>query len=97
MADKKAATAAAQTQSDKPKKNDGAKKVSFFDKVKNFFKGIGKYFKDTKSELKKVVWPSKKDVRNNTLIVLAVVAITVVALVILDTVFGGVMRLIIGA
>mgnify|MGYP000541502439 CR=1 FL=1 len=60
MADNKAATAAAQTQSDKPKKNDGKKKVSFFDKVKNFFKGIGKYFKDTKSELKKVVWPSKK-------------------------------------
>ena len=49
MADKKAATAAAQTQSDKPKKND-AKKVSFFGKVKNFFKGIGKYFKDTKSD-----------------------------------------------
>ena len=49
MADKKAATAAAQTQSDKPKKNDGVKKVSFFGKVKNFFKGIGKYFKDTKS------------------------------------------------
>ena len=45
MADNKAATAAAQTQSDKPKKNDGKKKVSFFDKVKNFFKGIGKYFK----------------------------------------------------
>ena len=41
MADNKAATAAAQTQSDKPKKNDGKKKVSFFDKVKNFFKGIG--------------------------------------------------------
>ena len=51
MADNKAATAAAQTQSDKPKKTDGKKKVSFFDKVKNFFKGIGKYFKDTKSEL----------------------------------------------
>ena len=49
MADNKAATAAAQTQSDKPKKNDGKKKVSFFDKVKNFFKGIGKYFKDRKS------------------------------------------------
>ena len=63
MADNKAATAAAQTQSDKPKKNDGKKKVSFFDKVKNFFKGIGKYFKDTKSELKKVVWPSKNDVK----------------------------------
>ena len=77
MADKKAATAAAQTQSDKPKKNDGKKKVSFFDKVKNFFKGIGKYFKDTKSELKKVVWPSKNDVKTNTITVIVVVLIAV--------------------
>ena len=97
MADKKAATAAAQTQSDKPKKNDGAKKVSFFDKVKNFFKGIGKYFKDTKSELKKVVWPSKKDTKNNTIVVLVVVAIAAVVMIALDAIFGGVMGLIIGA
>ena len=36
-------------------KNDGVKKVSFFGKAQELFKGIGKYFKDTKSELKKVV------------------------------------------
>ena len=48
MADKKAVNTAAQAQSDK------TKKTSFFGKVKNFFKGIGKYFKDTKGELKKV-------------------------------------------
>lgn len=86
MADKKAATAAAQTQSDKPKKNDGAKKVSFFDKVKNFFKGIGKYFKDTKSELKKVVWPTKSQMLNNTLIVLACVLVVGIFIVIFDQV-----------
>ena len=86
MADNKAATAAAQTQSDKPKKNDGKKKVSFFDKVKNFFKGIGKYFKDTKSELKKVVWPSKADIKTNTVVMIA-----------LDAIFGGILGLIIGA
>ena len=90
MADNKAATAAAQTQSDKPKKNDGKKKVSFFDKVKNFFKGIGKYFKDTKSELKKVVWPSK-----NTVIVVVLVA--AVVLILLDLIFGGAIHLLIGA
>ena len=44
MADKKAVNTAAQAQSDK------TKKTSFFGKVKNFFKGIGKYFKDTKGE-----------------------------------------------
>lgn len=97
MADKKAATAAAQTQSDKPKKNDGVKKVSFFGKVKNFFKGIGKYFKDTKSELKKVVWPSKADVKTNTIVVLVTVAIAAVVMIALDAIFGGILGLIIGA
>ena len=97
MADNKAATAAAQTQSDKPKKNDGKKKVSFFDKVKNFFKGIGKYFKDTKSELKKVVWPSKADIKTNTVVVLVTVAIAAVVMIALDAIFGGVLGLIIGA
>ena len=97
MADNKAATAAAQTQSDKPKKNDGKKKVSFFDKVKNFFKGIGKYFKDTKSELKKVVWPS----RISTTAATSTTTITVIVLVLtsflLDLIFGGAIHLLIGA
>ena len=29
-----------------------------------------KYFKDTKSELKKVTWPSKKQIKNNTGIII---------------------------
>ena len=86
MADNKAATAAAQTQSDKPKKNDGKKKVSFFDKVKNFFKGIGKYFKDTKSELKKVVWPDGKTTAKNTGTVLLCSLIVGAAIWIFDAV-----------
>ena len=89
MADKKSSNTAAQAQSDK-------KKTSFFGKVKNFFKGIAKYFKDTKSELKKVVWPSKKQVRINTITVLVVVLIAAVVLVVLDLVFGGVIHLLIG-
>ena len=97
MADKKAATAAAQTQSDKPKKNDGAKKVSFFGKVKNFFKVIGKYFKDTKSERKQVVWPSKSDIKTNTITVIVVVAVAAVVLILLDLIFGGAIHLLIGA
>ncbi len=32
--------------------------------------GLVKYFKDLRSEFKKVVWPSKKKVINNTLVVL---------------------------
>jgi len=84
---------------DKTEKKAGKseKKPGFMAKVKGFFGRIGEFFRNTKSELKKVVWPSKKDIKNNSLVVLAVVAITVVALIVLDTAFGGIMRLIIGA
>ena len=91
MADKKAANTAAQAQSDKKKK------TSFFGKVKNFFKGIAKYFKDTKSELKKVVWPSKKDFKTNTITVIAVVLIAAIVLIVLDLIFGGAIHLVVGA
>lgn len=91
MADKKAAKTAAQAQSNKKKK------TSFFGKVKNFFKGIAKYFKDTKSELKKVVWPSKKDVKTNTITVIAVVVAAAIVLIVLDLIFGGAIQLLIGA
>lgn len=91
MADKKAANTAAQAQSDKKKK------TSFFGKVKNFFKSIAKYFKDTKSEMKKVVWPSKKDVKTNTITVIAVVLIAAIVLIVLDLIFGGAIHLVVGA
>lgn len=39
------------------------------------------FFKDMKSELKKVVWPSKRQVINNTLLVVAlVVAVSIIVL-----------------
>ena len=65
--------------------------------VKNFCNGVGKFFRDTKSELKKVVWPSKADVKTNTIVVLVTVAIAAVVMIALDAIFGGVLGLIIGA
>ena len=35
-----------------------------------FFKRIGKWFREMKSELKKVIWPTGKQLLNNTLIAL---------------------------
>lgn len=57
-------------------------------KKDGFFKKIGANAKSTKSELKKVSWPTGKQLLNNTAIV--IVCIVVVGLVIfaLDTVFG---------
>ncbi|MBO5342917.1 MAG: preprotein translocase subunit SecE [Ruminococcus sp.] len=55
---------------------------------------VAKWFKDLKIEFKKVVWPTKKTVINNTGIVLAVVAAAAVLVGLLDTGFLGLMRLI---
>ena len=65
--------------------------------VKNFGARVSKFFRDTKSELKKVVWPSKADVKTNTIVVLITVAIAAVVMILLDAIFGGILSLIIGA
>ena len=72
----------------------GAKKGNFWVRK---FGAIGKFFRDTKSELKKVVWPSKEDVKTNTIVVLVTVAIAAVVMILLDAIFGGILGLIIGA
>ena len=51
---------------------EASKKQNWFVRTWN---KIRKYFRDTKSELKKVSYPSLKQVRNNTLLVLLCVLI----------------------
>ncbi len=55
---------------------------------------VAKWFKDLKIEFKKVVWPDKKTVFNNTSVVLAVVVASAVLVGLLDTGFLALMRLI---
>ena len=38
------------------------------DSKPGFFKRVGKWFREMKSELKKVIWPTPKTLLNNTLI-----------------------------
>ncbi|MBR0343156.1 MAG: preprotein translocase subunit SecE [Oscillospiraceae bacterium] len=47
------------------------------DKTKKpgFFARFAKYFKDAKGEFKKIVWPSKKQVWNNVVVILAMVLV----------------------
>ena len=46
--------------------------------------GIVKFFKETKAELKKVSWPTKKQLLHNTLIILVFIIITAVILACFD-------------
>lgn len=65
-------------------------------KKEGIFARIGKSAKATKSEFKKVIWPSKKQLINNTGIVIA--ALIVIGLIIfgLDTIFISLSKLVLG-
>ena len=53
--------------------NTAAKKPGFFGR-------LSRSFRDMKGEVKKVVWPSRKQIINNTLIVIAFVVIAAIAI-----------------
>ena len=61
-------------------------------KKPNFFvrtsKRLAKWFREMKSELKKVVWPSGKQLLNNTLVVLVSVLIVGVIVCLFDLLAG---------
>lgn len=62
----------------------------------NIFKKIGRFFKDLKSEFKKIVWPTKKQVMHNTGVVLVFMGVTAIAIWGLDSLLVYVRTLIFG-
>ena len=61
----------------------------------SFFNRVAKYFKEVKSEMKKVIWPTFAKVRQNTLIVMLYVVIVGIVIWGLDALFTWGMSLII--
>ena len=63
-------------------------------KKEGFFRRIVKSIKATKAEAKKVTWPTKKQLINNTVVVIA--ALVVIGLIIfgLDTLFAYLAKLV---
>ena len=49
-----------------------------------FFKRVGKWFREMKSELKKVVWPNAKSLRNNVLVSIGMMLVSAVAIWVFD-------------
>lgn len=70
-------------------------KPSFFRRIGNFFVRIGRYFKNMWHELKKVTWPTKKDVLNYSLVVFAFMLVMGVIIGLFDWGSGALIRLII--
>ena len=77
-------------QAKKDKKSDKNAKPGFFARA-------GKWFRDMKSELKKVQWPTRKQTINNTLIVIACVIVVGIVIALFDFVAGEAIGLLIGA
>jgi preprotein translocase subunit SecE len=57
------------------------KKLSFFGKVK-------KFFRDYKSEFKKISWPTTKDTTKKTILVIVAIVLISVCIFAVDTIFN---------
>lgn len=64
------------------------------DKKPSLAKRFTRYFKDLRSEIKKVVWPTKKQVKNHTIVVLVFMAMTAVFIWLVDFVISVLLQLI---
>lgn len=61
-----------------------------------FFQRIGKFFRDTKGEMKKIVWPTPAQVFKNTGVVIVVVAVLGLFIFGIDTLFMKLLSLVMG-
>ena len=57
--------------------------------IPSFQAKVKKFISDYKSELKKVTWSSKEDVRRNTITVIVVIVALVIVIALLDVIFSG--------
>ena len=67
------------------KTTEAVKKPAANEKL-NVFQRMSRWFRELKSELKKVVWPTRQQTQNNTLVALAVMIVLAVILWGFDTV-----------
>ena len=58
-------------------------------------RGISRFFRDTKGEMKKIVWPSRKQVRNNFIVVAIFVTLAALLIFGLDTLFFTIMKFVV--
>ena len=70
-------------------KKKANKKPNF---IVRMFKGLFKFFKDTKGEMKKVTWMSARDVRKSTILVSVSVVVVGLATLGIDSLFSFIIK-----
>ena len=61
-----------------------------------FFTRLGKYLRDTRSEVKKIVWPTKSQVINNTIVVIVMIVLISAFIALVDAAFTYGLGLLLG-
>lgn len=90
-AKKEAKAAAKDKDSDKDAKTAQREK-----KAHNRMQAVGAYFRDTRAEFKKIVWPTRKLVVNNTLIVLGFILVVGAFIWLLDFGTSSLLKFLLG-
>jgi preprotein translocase subunit SecE len=62
-------------------------------KLKNIFNKINNFIKEAMAELKKVIWPTKKDLKNSTIVVISTIIIASIFIGLVDIFFTKVLTL----
>lgn len=93
---KESKTSKKSSEKDEKTKGSNSKKSKAKDSGKKQPGKVAKYFKDLKSEFKKVVWPSKKTVINNTSVVLGSIVLMGIFVGLLDTGMFKLLQIILG-
>lgn len=63
-------------------------------KKKPFFTRLKDYFKSAKADLKKVTWPSKEQMKNNTIIIITFIILMGIFLFAFDSLFAWLVSLL---
>lgn len=62
-------------------------------KIKNFFNKINIFLKEALAELKKVIWPTRKDLQNSTVVVISFIIIISIFIGLVDIFFTKILTL----
>ena len=62
----------------------------------NIFARFGKYLRETKSEVKKIVWPTKSQIINNSIVVIVMIIAVGAFIALVDAIFTYGLGLLLG-
>ncbi|HER25302.1 MAG TPA: preprotein translocase subunit SecE [Candidatus Atribacteria bacterium] len=62
-------------------------------KLNNIFSKINNFIKEAIAELKKVIWPTKKDLKNSTIVVISTIIMASIFIGLVDVFFTKVLTL----